>query len=64
MSVLTHEGLVFGQRAARLPAQSNKALWRTQNRNGLSTIGNQRRRSRLSSTADQFARGLMKLFNG
>jgi hypothetical protein len=63
MSVLTHEGLVFGQRAARLPAQSNKALGRTQHRNGLSTVGDQRRRSRLSSSANQFARSFMKLFD-
>jgi hypothetical protein len=64
MSVLTHEGLVFGQRAARLPAQSDKAFGRTQDRDGLSTVGNQSRRSRLSSRADQFSRCLMKLFNG
>lgn len=64
MVVLTHEDLVFGQRAARLPAQSDERFGRTQNRDRLSAIGNQRQRSRLSGSPDQFARGFLKLFDG
>jgi hypothetical protein len=64
MGVLTHEDLVFGQRAARLPAQNGERFGRTQNRDRVSAIGNQRQRSRLSGSPDQFARGLMKLFDG
>ncbi len=62
--MLTHEDLVFGQRAARLPAQSDERFGQTQNRDRLSAVGNQRQRSRLFGSPDQFARGLMKLFDG